>query len=166
MEVFDSEGNVVEGVMTAEEVTAKIEAEKAAWEATQKPADPAPAGDEPPAWAKELINKVQTLSGNQQSMVVGDITGGLDADKREAFTKRFDSLQGYEDTPEGIQRRAQDAYLLTVGQPYQSQAINMGNIVASGNGPVRPAAPALEVDKAFGAAFGITEQDVAKYGNK
>lgn len=166
MEVFDSEGNKVEGVFTQADIDAKIAAEKATWEASQKPADPTPAADEPPAWAKSLINKVETLSGNQTSMALGDITSSLDADKKEAFTKRFESLTGYSDTPEDIQRRAQDAYLLTVGQPYQAQAINMGNIVANGNSPVRPSAPAPEVDKAFAATFGLSEQDVAKYGNK
>lgn len=165
MEVFDSEGNKVEGVMTAEEVAAKIEAEKSAWEASQTKA-PVADPNAVPEWFKPFAEKVTQLSGNQTSMVTSEIAGGLDADKREAFTKRFDSLTGYEETPEGIQRRAQDAYLLTVGQPYQAQAINMGNIVATGGSPTRPSAPAPEIDKAFGQVFGISEADAAKYGNK
>lgn len=170
MEVFDSEGNKVEGVMTQAEVEAKIAAEKAAWEAskTTPPAPAAPAADPNavPEWFKPFAETVTRLSGNQTTMVTKEIADGLDADKREAFTKRFDSLTGYDETPEGIQRRAQDAYLLTTGQPYQAQAINMQNVAAAGGGPTRPSAPAPEIDKAFGATFGITDEDRNKFGNK
>lgn len=166
MEVFDSEGNKVEGVMTAEEVTAKIEAEKSAWEASKAPVVPAADPNAVPEWFKPFADKVTQLSGNQRTMVTSEISGGLDADKREAFTKRFDSLTGYEETPAGIQQRAHDAYLLTVGQPYEAQSINMGNVVATGGSPVRPSAPAPEVDKAFGEVFGINDADRAKHANK
>ena len=169
MEVFDSEGNKVEGVMTAAEVAAKIEAEKATWAAEQKPPAPAAPAADPnavPEWFKPFAEQVTKLSGNLQTTVISDYAASLDADKKQAFNSRFDSLTGYPDTPEGMQKRAADAYLLTTGQPYEAQAINMGNIVAAGNGPVRPAAPVGEVDKAFAQTFGITEQDVAKYGNK
>jgi hypothetical protein len=168
MEVFDSEGNKVEGVMTQADFDAKLAAEKTTWEAAQTPAPVVPAADPNavPEWFKPFADKVTQLSGNQTTMVTSEIAGGLDADKREAFTKRFDSLTGYEETPEGIQRRAQDAYLLAVGQPYQAQSINMQNVAASGGAPTRPSATAPVVDQAFGETFGISDADRSKYGNK
>lgn len=171
-EVYDADGNLVEGYLSPEEVTAKLDAEKIAWEAANPPAPvvvppvAAPAADAPPAWAQSIIDKVEQLSGNQKSTLVKDFTSGLDADKQKEFDAKFNSLSGYEETPEGIQKRAQDAYLLTTGQQYSATPINMQNIAASTGGPVRPAASAPAIDKELGAIFGNTEDDISKYGKK
>lgn len=167
MELFDANGNKVEGYLSADEVAAKVAAEKAAWEATKPttpPTPPAPAENEPPAWFKPFAEQVQRLSGNQTSTLVKDFVSGLDADKQKEFDAKFNSLSGYDETPEGIQRRAQDAYLLTTGQPYNANAVNMQNVVSSGNRPVKPEAPKAEVDEAFKSVFGISDEDVKKYG--
>lgn len=167
MEVFDKDGNPVEGVMTQAEVDAKLATEKASWEeANKKPDTPPAPSNEVPEWFKPFADKVDALSGNQRSMVVKNVAETLDADKRTQFDAKFNNLTGYGETLEELQRRAQDAYLLTTGQTFESQAINMQNIAASGGSPVRPSALAPELDKAFCQAFGITEADVAKYGNK
>jgi hypothetical protein len=159
-ELYDADGNLVEGYLSPEEVAAKIEAEKAAWQKPAEPVTPAPAAtndNEPPAWFKPFAEQVQKIAGNQTSTFIKDYVSGLDADKQKEFDAKFNSLTGYDESPEGIQRRAQDAYLTEV---------NMQNIVASTGGPVRPSAPKPEVDKGIQAVFGITEEDANKYASK
>jgi hypothetical protein len=169
MEVFDKDGNPVTGIMSQAEVDALVAAQKAEWEKANVPpapvTPPAPTADEPPAWAKELIGKVETLSGNQKAVVVSDFVKVLEADKQPIFTAKFDQLTGYPETPEGMQQRASDAYLLTTGQRYETSGVNMQNIVAANGSPVRPGAPATEVDKAFQQTFGITDEDVKKHSS-
>lgn len=169
-EVYDADGNVIEGYLSAEEVAAKLEAEKATWEASQKKEEPpvvtTPAVDEPPVWAKSLMEQVERLSGNQRTTLVKDFTSGLDADKQKEFDAKYNALSGYDETPAGIQKRAQDAYLLTTGQPFNSTEINMQNIVGSTGSIVKPTPPKPEVDQAFKTIFGISDEDVTKYGNK
>lgn len=168
MEVFDKDGNPVEGVFTQAELDAKLAAEKAAWEEAQKQNTPPtpPASTEPPEWFKPFAEKVDKLAGNQTTMVVQDITTGLDAEQRESFNKKFESLSGYGDTPEELQRRAQDAYLLATGQRYEENAINLNNLTATTGVPVRPTATSSGDEKAIQQVFGITDEDVNKYGNK
>lgn len=170
MEVYDKDGNLVEGVMTQAEVDAKLAAEKAAWEEANKPADPVTppvtTSDEPPAWAKDLISKVEVLSGNQVQTITKDVVSAVPAEKRDEFNKKYESLTGYGNTPEDLTRRAQDAYLLATGQPYTEVSIDMRNVAAAGGAPTRPSAPAPEVDKAIGNTLGISDEDRAKYGSK
>jgi hypothetical protein len=169
-EVYDAEGNLIEGYLSPEEVAAKIEAEKAEWAKIKPPApvttEQKSNEDEPPAWFKPFAEQVQKLSGNQTSTFIKDYVSNLDADKQKEFDAKFNSLTGYDDSPEGIQKRAQDAYLLTTGQPYNATAVNMQNIVASTGGPVRPSAPKPEVDKGIQEVLGITEEDANKYASK
>ena len=159
---FDADGNEVEA-FTQEELDAKIAEAKAV------PLEKAPEqkkDDELPAWAQALIQQVQTLSGNQRSVFVGQIEQSLSADERSAFKAKYDSLTtGYDETPEGIRRRAEDAYLLTTGKKFDS-SVNMANVVAAAGGPVVPAPPRKEVDEGFKQVFGLTDEDVNKYGPK
>lgn len=166
MEVFDKDGNLVEGVMTAEEVQAKIDAEKAAWQKQTAPVVTPNANEEVLNLVKSLSDKVEKLSGNQTTFVTKDIANTLDDEKKAVFETKFQSLSGYEETPEGIQKRAQDAYLLTTGQQYEVKGINMQNINAVNGAPVTPTMPKAQVDEAFKSTFGISDADVQKYGNK
>jgi len=169
-EYYDANGNLVEGLFTADEVNAKIEEIKAA----VVPPEPAPVvpvtpptnDNEPPAWFKPFAERVNQLAGNQQETIISTIASAVDAEKRNNFNTHFNNLAGYEDTPEGMQERAKAAYLLTTGHQYGDNAINMQNVDASKGGPVKPAAPAPEVDEGFKKTFGITDEDIAKYGNK
>ncbi len=167
MEVFDKDGNPVENVMTAEQVAEKIAAAKKEWEEKNKPPVAAPVpppSDEPPAWFKPFAETVNRLATNQQSTIVADVVSAVEADKRELFNTKFNNLTGYPETPEGLQARARDAYVLTTGQPYNAPAVNMQNIVAANGRPVIPQAPKGEVNKEVAAVFGISEEDVKKYG--
>jgi len=174
MEVFDKDGNPVANVFSQEELDAKLAAEKTAWEEANKPPEspaavtpPAVDPNEPPVWFKPFADKVDRLAGNQTTMVVQDYTNGLDAEKRAEFDKRFNGLTtGYEDTPEGQQKRASDAYLLATGQPYTANEMNTANFTASQGHIVRPSAAKPEIDTAIQGAFGVTAEDAAKYGNK
>lgn len=169
-EYFDKDGNPVEGVYTKEQVDAMVEAAKvAATPAAPEPAAPAaPAADEPPAWAKPIIEKVNSLSQNTVNAVINGVATGLDADNKTKLQENFNRLAGYPDTPEGIEARAQAAYLLTTGQQYNANAIHMGNINAAGSGRVNinDKAQTSEKDAFFGKMLGITDEDRAKYGKK
>ena len=94
MEVFDKDGNVVEGVFSQAELDAKVAAEKTTWEASQAPVTPVvpvtPSADEPPVWAKDLISRVENLSGNQKTMVVSSIAESLDLDKKTQLHSKYD----------------------------------------------------------------------------
>lgn len=167
MEVFDKDGNPVEGVFTQAELDAKLAAEKAAWEESQKQTTPPPVSNEPPDWFKPFAEQVQKLAGNQTTTVVKDYTANLDADKKAEFDRRFNALAvGYDDTIEGQQKRAADAYLLATGQPYDANTINLTNLTAGVGSPVKPSATPTAADKDIQQVLGITEEDVNKYGNK
>jgi hypothetical protein len=170
-EYYDADGNLVEGLFTADELTAKIEEAKASF--TPPPADPVPpvtpvatTDNEPPEWFKPFAAKVDQLAGNQKETVISSIAAAVDAEKRVNFNTNFNNLLGYAETPEGMQERAKAAYLLTTGQQYNDGAINMQNIDASKGGPTKPTAPPAAVDEGFKKTFGITDEDITKYGNK
>lgn len=171
MEVFDKDGNPVEGVFTQEELDAKIkeavEAQSAAVVPPAPETPPAPTTpDEPPAWAKGLIERIDRLDGNQQSAVVKNYTVGLDADKQKEFQANYEKLAGYDNTQDGMDRRAQDAYLLTTGQRFNSEAVDMKSVAAGFGGAGNPNSPVKPTgeQKAIQDALGITEDDVKKYG--
>lgn len=174
-EFFDKDGNPVEGVYTKEQVDAMVEAAKAAAAPVATPATPTetpvpatPVVEEPPAWAKTVIEQVNTLTENTRRQYVDQVTAGLSAEDKAKLSENYNRLAGYDDTPEGIQARAQAAYLLTTGQQYTASHVHMGNMNAAGSGKVnineRP--QATEADAFFGKMLGITDEDRAKYGVK
>lgn len=181
-ELFDKEGNPVEGALTQDELEAKIAEEKAAWEEANKapktPPAPAPetspAGDDTPEWAKTLVenlstlkSQVEILSGNQTTTTIKQYVEAVDDDKKEEFNKKFESLTGYDNTPEGLQQKASDAYLLVTGQRYEDSGIDMRGFTGVGRGPVEGKKQEESADaKAIEEVFGITDEDKAKYSNK
>lgn len=197
MEAFDKDGNKIEGVFTQEDLDAKIEAEKEAAqtalaeavtkaqeEAINKYKEENPPvvekkgeeggekkkddDNEPPAWFKPFAYQVQALSGNQQSQHIKKVTSVLDADKRKEVQEKFDSLQGYDTTTEGLESRAHDAYLLVMGEKPDSGAVNVANLNVAGTGrvPLITGKESSSTDKEVQKALGISDADVEKYGNK
>lgn len=181
-ELFDKDGNLVEGALTKDELEAKLVEEKTAWEEANKeqppaedtPPAPAPSGDETPEWAKSLVenitslkSQVDTLNGNQTSTTIKQYVEAVDDDKRDEFNKKFESLSGYDETPEGLQQKASDAYLLVTGQRYEESGVDMRGFTGVGRGPVEAKKPEDSADaKAIEEVFGISDEDKEKYGNK
>lgn len=181
MELFDKDGNPVENVFTEADLMAKIEEAKKSWEESIKPPEPVKAEEQPavepkpvdemPAWAKELKDKIERLSSNETTRTIQNLVSDLDADTQKVVMSKYDTLAGYDDTPEGIQRRAEDAYLLATGERYQGSTTNMQNLAAphtakanvTNNTGKKFDGPQ---DKEIQRALGITEQDIEKYGNK
>lgn len=133
--------------------------------------DPVKAADnEPPAWFKEWQEKeFSTVAHNQNRQYVDTVVSSLDADKQKDVRAKFDSLVGYANTPEGMKDRANDAYVLVMGERPAASAVDLSNLNAGGGG--RPNisdghAGNAEVDKPIQDALGITPEDVAKYAKK
>lgn len=180
MEVFDKDGKPVEGVFSKEEVEAQVKAaadkaaadakaaSDAAIEAARVAAEAAGAGgDQIPEWAKTLVQKVDSLSNHNTQSYLGKVVTGLDSDKAKEVEAKYASLTGYAETPEGLARRSEDAYLLATGQKYNAGTVNMGNLMASGQGKSNIDPKAItEVDKNINTALGNTPEDVAKFGKK
>lgn len=174
MEVYDADGNLVEGMFSQEEVDAQIEEAKKAFipVTTDAPVAP-PVVDIVKKDDEDVIAKMQeqinTLVRNSQLGGTSKYLSGLDADKSVVFNKQFDDLGktgSYEDTPDGLQKRSEAAYLLTVGQPFDYNALNMGNLSAvSGRTAAKPADELTEVDRGLASMFGNTVDDYKKYGN-
>lgn len=181
MEVFDKDGNPVEGVFSKEELEQELE--KRIKEEYEVVEDEQPTGEEdgdtppeePPAvstpempeWAKQMKEQLDALNSNQTATVLDKYTSGLDADKVDDFKAKYDNLQGYDNSPEGMQRRAEDAYLLATGERYDSSSVNMQNIAASSGGAANISESNTKFtaqDKEIQKALGITEEDVEKYG--
>lgn len=183
MKVKDNDGNEIE-VFTQEELDAKLKEttdkavadalalkEKEASDKAKAEADAAAAGagdkDEIPSWAKPIVAAVQSLSQNHTMGYVEKVSTGLDADRRKLVETKFSSLTGYEDTAEGMQRRAEDAYLLATGEKFNAGTVNMGNLVAgSGGRTVTDSKAVTEADKNIQSALGITTADVEKFAKK
>lgn len=174
MEVFDKDGNPVEGVFSQAELDAKIaEAKAAVVPPVVTPTVPAtpvvPAAPLVDPLLTSLQEQVTTLSKGFETSVTTKFAGGLDADKKAAFEKKFEELavlSSYDKTPEGLQRRAADAYALTTGQPFNFDALNMGNLGnVNGKAPTVPNKELREEDKAIAAALGNTPEDYKKYGS-
>lgn len=177
MEVFDKDGNPVENVFSQEELDAKIaEAVK-----TAKPADPTPVTPPtPPAPTEQksddVMNVLKSLQETVNSLVkttetngASKFTASLDAEKKKTFETQFEALQKtglYENTPEGIEKRAAAAYTLTTGETFDAGNFNMGNLGAVGGGkaPIKSTTEMTEADKQISAALGNTEDDIKKFG--
>lgn len=165
MKAFDAEGNEIE-VFSQEELDAKLK------EATPAPA-PAPIekkeaeSTEIPVWAKELMGKVDALSGRETQTYVGRVVSGLDTDRKKEVEAKFQQLSGYDETPDGLARRAEDAYLLATGEKFNADTVNMKNLAAAGGGKTDTAPKVTtEADKQIQSALGITQADVDKFGKK
>lgn len=174
MEVFDKDGNLVENVFSQEELDVKIaEAIK-----TAKPADPVvtpPAPAVPPetkpddvmAVLKSLQDTVSTLVKSTEISGASKFTASLDEEKKTAFNTQFEALQKtgqYENTPEGIEKRAAVAYMITTGEAFDAGNFDMGNLSSvGGKTTVKANAQQSEVDKQISEALGNTEAEVKKY---
>lgn len=181
MEVFDKDGNPIENVFSQEELDAKLKEAKEAADAevakaktdadvevaknktpeTQKP-------DEVLATLKELQETVSGLVKTTETSGASKFTSSLDEEKKTVFNEKFEALQktgAYENTPEGIEKRASDAYTLTTGTAFDFNNFNMGNLSAvSGKSPVKSNVQQSEVDKILSEVLGNTEDDIKKYG--
>lgn len=174
MEVFDKDGNPIEGVFSKEELEAQVQAEleariKAAEEA--EAAEAAAASQQQqndmPEWAQTLAQKVDSLSNNATRSFVDRVSSTLDSDRRREVEAKFNQLAGYDETPEGLARRAEDAYLLATGERYNAGSVDMSNLAAAGGGKTQTDSRVIsEADKQIQAALGITPADIEKYGKK
>jgi len=182
MKAFDAEGKEIE-VFSQEELDAKLKefTEKTASEkaeadakaaADKAAADAAAAAggnnDEVPAWAKPIIDTVNSLKSNHTQTYVEKVATGLDADKRKLVETKFAGLTGYEETPEGMARRAEDAYLLATGEKFNAGTVNVQNLMSSGNGGRTQTDNKVvtETDKEIQSALGITSADAEKFAKK
>lgn len=173
MEVFDKDGNPVENVFSQDELDAKIaEAVKAVKpkEEEKKETPPAPVptpNDEVMNAIKALQETVGTLVKSSETTGTTKFTASLDEEKKIAFNTQFEALQKtgqYENTPEGIEKRAAAAYMLTTGESFDAGNFDMGNLSGtSGKSPAKPNAEQSEVDKQLSEVLGNTEEDVKKY---
>jgi hypothetical protein len=173
MEVFDKDGKPVENVFSQEEVDAKIK------EATKKVEPPVvePKKEEVPATVKpeEIMAAITALQATVGSIVkstettgASKFTASLDDEKKTAFNTQFEALQKtgqYENTPEGIEKRASAAYMLTIGESFDAGNFNMGNLSSvGGKTGAKPTGEMSEADKQISAALGNTEEDFKKHG--
>lgn len=179
MQYFDKDGNEVTDVYSKEQLDEALKKKEKEVREELKPKEDVPAEPSQPATPgpekNPLEEKLEQLSGvvsafvnNQKQAVVSKYTTGLDADKRKAYEERFNAMQGYGDTPEEIERRASEAYLLETGQRFNDSGFNMQNlaVVAGKNqGGQRSQKELSEQDKALGALFGNKPEDYEKYGN-
>lgn len=175
MEVFDKDGNPVEGVFTQAELDAKIEEAKKAFTpvaSTETPVvDPTKVTATPALdpIITSLQEQVAALATGFQSSVTSKFATGLDADKKTAFETKFKelaALPSYDQTPQGLERRAADAYAITTGQPFNFDALNMGNLgVSGGKAPTAPNTELKEEDKGLAALLGNKPEDYKKYGS-
>jgi hypothetical protein len=173
MEVFDKDGNPIEGVFSKDELEAQVQAEletriKAAEEAeAAEAAQQQQQSEVVPPWAQSLMERVESLSSNATRTFVDKVSSTLDVDKRKDVESKFNQLTGYEETAEGLARRAEDAYLLATGERYNAGRVDMSNLAAAGGGKTQTDTKVItEADKQIQAALGITPADIEKYGKK
>ena len=172
MEVFDKDGKPVEGVFSQAELDAKIEEAKKAFVPPvvepKKEDAPAPKPDDVMAVLKSLQETVSTLVKSGENTGASKFTANLDDEKKTIFNTQFEALQKtgmYENTPEGIEKRAAAAYTLTTGSTPDAGNFNMGNLSAvGGKTAVKISTEMSEVDKQISAALGNTEADFKKHG--
>lgn len=175
MEVFDKDGNPVENVFSQEELDAKIaeatkvvvppvvepKKEDVQVPATVKPEDIMAALTALQATVGSIVKSTETTGASK-------FTATLDEEKKTEFNTQFEALQKtgqYENTPEGIEKRAAAAYMLTTGESFDAGNFNMGNLsAAGGKSPTKPATEMTEVDKQISAVLGNTEEDFKKHG--
>lgn len=168
---FDAEGNpITDKVYTQAEVDAQI-AEAA------KVADPVVppivvSSVVPPvsAFDTTIIDKlsatINSFVESKKSETLNRFSGSLDADKQTAIKARFDSLTGYEDTAEGIEKRANDAYTLEVGQRFDAGAFNMQNLSSStSKNTISNPKRSTELDTEISKMLGHSAEDITKYSS-
>jgi len=176
---FDADGvEITEGIFTQEDVdkaiidaaAAKVTADEAA---AAEEAEKAEAGPLPGSTEETLANiqaTLATLTKSNESNSSSKFVSGMDEEKKSAFEKKYESLAktgDYEETPEGLEQRGNDAYQLTTGQSFDHGNFNMGNLSSSGGkAPTKPSEQQSEEDKGIGEALGNTEEDYKKHGNK
>lgn len=184
MEVFDKDGKPVENVFSQEELDAKIKEAKdadaaaaakakadadTAAEAAKTKAPEAQKPEDMMAVLKALQETVGSLVKSTESTGASKFTSGLDEEKKTAFNSQFEALQKtgqYENTPEGIEKRAAAAYMLTTGEAFNAGNFDMGNLSGAGGKSVTKAnAQQSEVDKQISEALGNTAEDVKKHGD-
>lgn len=174
MEVFDKDGNPVENVFSQEELDAKIA------EAVKEVVPPVVENKETPSTPvtvkpEEIMAALTALQATVGSIVkstettgASKFTANLDDEKKTAFNTQFEALQKtglYENTPEGIEKRAAAAYVLTTGESIDAGNFNMGNLSSIvSKAPVKVNTETSETDKQISAALGNTEEDIKKYG--
>ncbi len=175
MEVFDKDGNPVDGVFSQEELDAKIAELTKAPEPAAPVAPIAPAAPVvPPAptvdpLVTQLKEQLDNLTKSFEMTVTTKYGTGMTPEQKAAFDAKFtelSSLPTYADTtPAGLEKRAEAAYTLATGQPFQYNAMNMQNLGASGGKAPTVANNELkEEDKPIAAALGNTPEDYKKYG--
>lgn len=181
-DLFNEAGEKVEGAMTKDEIaTATKTAEDAAVEQYKKdnppPAvvekkqdDAAAVTEEMPAWAKEIKSTVDKLAGTVTTTTretIADRYAGADKENRDKFQQKFDRLTGYEDTPEGLAARAEDARTLAFGE--NAPVIDVAALGGTGSGrnvdDAGKKTPS-EADKTVRTLLGITPKDVETFAPK
>ena len=173
MKAFDKDGNEID-VFSQEELDIKIkEANDTAIAAAKAEAEAAAApaaqqqSDDIPEWAKQLIAKVDSVSTRETLSYVDKVSASLDADRRKIVGAKFSSRTGYDETPEGMARRAEDAYLLATGEKFNAGTVDINNLAAAGGGRTNTDVKAVtDADKNIQAALGVTAADVEKFGKK
>jgi hypothetical protein len=172
MEVFDKNGDLVEGVFSQDELDAKIKEIK---DSLTLPAPIVPIA--PVILAEPTIDpKIAALEADINNLKKGfeiNVTSkfgiGLTPEQKATFEQKFtelSSIPSYDTSPTGLERRANDAYTLVTGQPYTHNAMNMNNIgVASGKSSAPANKELREEDKSIAEMLGNTPDDYKKYGN-
>ena len=171
---FDKDGNPVENVFSQKEVEAKIEEAKKTFTQTntndikQTESSNAVKPEEIMAALTALQATVGLIVKSTETTGASKFTANLDDEKKTAFNTQFEALQKtglYENTPEGIEKRAAAAYVLTTGESIDAGNFNMGNLSSVGSkAPVKVNTETSETDKQISAALGNTEEDIKKYG--
>ena len=171
-EYFDVNGDAItDKVYTQAEVDAQIaEAAKVANVVVPPVVVPpvvpptAPAFD--PTIIDNLTKTINSFVESKKSETLNRFAGSLDADKQTAIKARFDSLTGYEDTAEGIEKRANDAYTLEVGQRFDAGAFNMQNLSSNtGKNTISDPKRSTELDTEISKMLGHTAEDITKYSS-
>lgn len=117
----------------------------------------------------QLQTQLQSLSKAFEMTVTSKYGTGMTPEQKAAFDAKFtelSSLPTYADTtPAGLEKRAEAAYTLATGQPYQYNAMNMQNLgISGGKSPTAPNNELKEEDKSIAAALGNTPEDYKKFG--
>lgn len=180
MEVFDKDGNPVENVFSQEEVDAKIAEAKSQVTPPAPVAEPKKEDVQPSATPEvnlaDVVASITSLQETVSSIVksnettgISKFTASLDEEKKATFQTQFEALQKtgmYENTPEGIEKRASVAYTIATGEAFDAGNFDMGNLsAASGKAPTKPNAEMSEVDKQLSEVLGNTEEDFKKHAD-
>ena len=180
---FDADGvEITEGIFSQEDVdkaitdavAAKVTADEEAVTAKAAEDEAAAKAGPAPGSVEETLATIQTTLANMtksnETISSSKFVSDMDEESKTAFEKKYESLAktgDYEDTPEGLEQRGNDAYQLTTGQTFDHGNFNMNNLSsATGKAPTKPNQEQSEEDKGIGEALGNTEEDYKKHGNK